>query len=143
MSDAPQGITPLSPDKRKLLLLMLKEQGVSALEQPTIPRRKDDEPLPLSFAQQRLWFFDQLEPGKATYNIATAVRLQGSLNISALQHSFTELLGRHESLRTCFAVVADLPRQVIDSAANLPLPLLVLSAVSVAEAQREADRLPR
>ena len=141
MSDAPTGIAPLSPEKRKLLLLMLKEQGVSAVQQPTIPRRKDDEPLPLSFAQQRLWFFDQLEPGNAAYNIATAVRLQGSLNIAALQHSFTELICRHESLRTCFAMVADLPRQVIDSAASLPLPLIDLSALSVVEAQREAERL--
>ncbi len=69
--------------------------------------------LPLSFAQQRLWFLDQLEPGKSTYNIPAAIRLTGSLNIVALEQSLNETVRRHETLRTTFTISKGLPVQVI------------------------------
>ena len=68
---------------------------------------------PLSFAQQRLWFLDQLEPNSAFYNIPAAVRLSGPLNLAALERTFTEIIRRHEALRTRFVPVESEARQLI------------------------------
>src|SRR5688572_29943554 len=83
-----------------------------------------DQDLPLSFAQQRMWFLDQLEPGNALYNIPAALRLKGRLDTAALEQSLNEIVRRHESLRTVFKVVKGEPVQVI--AAPQPLSLAVL-----------------
>src|SRR5262249_39451555 len=69
--------------------------------------------LPLSYAQQRLWFVDQLEPGNTAYNMTGAVRLTGSLNVAALQRSLSEIVRRHEVLRTSFVSEDGEPRQVV------------------------------
>jgi hypothetical protein len=71
---------------------------------------------PASFAQQRLWFLHQLEPGSAAYNIPGAVRMEGRLDADALARCFDELVGRHETLRTNFAVVEEEPVQVVAAA---------------------------
>lgn len=68
------------------------------------PVDRDKKELPLSFAQQRLWFIDQINQSSAEYNMPIALELVGSLDISALNFSFTEIIKRHESLRTCFKV---------------------------------------
>ncbi|MEH2385074.1 MAG: amino acid adenylation domain-containing protein [Nostoc sp.] len=88
---------------------------------------------PTSFAQQRLWFLDQLAPGNPFYNVSTALRLTGSLNFTALKQTFTEIVRRHETLRTMFAIVEQQPVQAIpaESGANepslsIPLPLIDL-----------------
>jgi amino acid adenylation domain-containing protein len=65
-----------------------------------------DRDLPASFGQERLWFLDRLQPGSTAYNLAVACRLQGSLDVSALERSLTELIDRHEILRTTLAMVA-------------------------------------
>nr|WP_301542280.1 non-ribosomal peptide synthetase [Pyxidicoccus fallax] len=97
--------------------------------------------LPLSFAQQRLWFLDQLQPGAATYNIPVALRLEGPLDTAALERAFTEVVRRHESLRTTFADEGGAPIQVIHAPAPLPLPLVDLSAHE--DGESEALRLAR
>src|ERR1700754_4775648 len=68
---------------------------------------------PTSFAQQRLWFIDQFEPGSPLYNVAAAVRLTGQLNIGALEQTLNEVIARHEVLRTTFAFIDGQPVQVI------------------------------
>ncbi len=68
--------------------------------QPPLVALPRDSQLPLSFAQQRLWFLDQLQPGSPFYNLFSAVRLQGELDVSALEQSFNEMIRRHETLRT-------------------------------------------
>ncbi|HEX8338672.1 MAG TPA: amino acid adenylation domain-containing protein, partial [Pyrinomonadaceae bacterium] len=101
-----------------------------------------DGKLPLSFAQQRLWFLDQLEPGDATYNIAAAVTLEGPLNVAALEHAFNEVVRRHEVLHTTFGTATS-PAQFIHTARPLPLPLLDLGGLPPAEREAEVARLKR
>ena len=68
-----------------------------------VPRRDNSNSAPLSFAQQRLWLLDQLEPNSSAYNIALASKMEGPLNVTALEHALNEIVRRHESLRTSFA----------------------------------------
>ncbi len=85
-------------------------------------RRERPQKLPLSFSQQRLWLIDQLDPGLFAYNIAAALRLQGVLDVDALQRSLGEIVRRHEVLRTTFSSVQGEAAQVIHPAAPFPLP---------------------
>src|SRR5262249_26586572 len=96
---------------------------------PLRPISDNGEPagrLPLSSSQQRLWFLDQLEPGSSGYNINTTVRLTGALDIEALERSFTEMMRRHESLRTSFAAVDGQPVQLINPSFDMKLSLIDL-----------------
>ncbi|HEU4833207.1 MAG TPA: amino acid adenylation domain-containing protein [Pyrinomonadaceae bacterium] len=95
--------------------------------------------LPLSFAQQRLWFMDQLEPESAAYNVPAAVRLRGALNVDALQRSFAEVVRRHEVLRTRFVTEAGEPQQVIDTSFDVELPVMDLSHLPEAERETSAS----
>ncbi len=90
--------------------------GARAAPVTALAARPRPERIPLSFAQQRLWFLDQLEPGSATYNMPVAARLTGPLSIPALEKALTALCARHESLRTRFEVVDGEPVQAIDAA---------------------------
>ncbi|HEY3579688.1 MAG TPA: condensation domain-containing protein, partial [Pyrinomonadaceae bacterium] len=103
---------------------------------PRIERAARTGPLPLSFAQQRLWFLDQLEPGSAFYNVPAAIRLSGRLDVRALGEAFQEIVRRHETLRTSFRNVNGDPEQFI--APTLELPLEVSDLSSLAEHEREA-----
>ncbi|MFG2094577.1 non-ribosomal peptide synthase/polyketide synthase [Streptomyces sp. NPDC048612] len=99
-----------------------------------IPRADRSEPLPLSFAQQQLWFLDQLRPGDARYNSAVALRLAGALDRSALSRALDAALERHESLRTTFDAVDGRPVQTVRPAGPVPLPVHDLGAVPGAPA---------
>lgn len=81
---------------------------------------------PTSFAQQRLWFLDQLAPGNPFYNVSTALHLTGSLNFAALKQTFNEIVRRHETLRTKFVMVEQQPVQAISPSLTIPLPLIDL-----------------
>jgi amino acid adenylation domain-containing protein len=94
-----------------------------------------NESLPLSFAQQRLWFMDQMEQGNPFYNIAAVVRLRGPLDVTALERSFGEIVNRHEVLRTRFEVVDGQPVQIVTPALSWSLPLIDLREVSNADAE--------
>ncbi len=116
-----------------------------------------DGPIPLSFAQQRLWFLDQLQPGSPAYNVPTAVRLRGALHVPALRQSLQRLVARHAVLRTTFALHDTQPVQVItpvearggdgsvfhDGRAfhETPLPLVDLRALPEAERVAMAQQL--
>jgi amino acid adenylation domain-containing protein len=113
-------------------------QGVQRPELVAQPRTGE---LPLSFAQQRLWFLEQLEPGLPTYHIPLAMRLEGTLDASALEHSIQELVRRHESLRTTFRPTGTEAVQVIHSNASLSLPLVDLSTLPQSQQEGEVRRL--
>ncbi|HYR08161.1 MAG TPA: condensation domain-containing protein, partial [Longimicrobium sp.] len=102
---------------------------------PVVPTECTDA-VPLSFAQERLWFLDRLEPGSTTYNIPAALRLTGALDEAALERSLGEIVRRHEALRTVFAEVDGSPVQVISPFGGFALPVEDLSPL--AEADREA-----
>ncbi|HEU0300193.1 MAG TPA: amino acid adenylation domain-containing protein, partial [Longimicrobium sp.] len=87
---------------------------------PIVPIDRD-RPLPLSFAQQRLWFLDQLEPGGALYNVPSAIRLRGALDVQALERALGEIVDRHEALRTTFSADGAEPAQVIAPTGELRL----------------------
>ncbi|NVJ19490.1 non-ribosomal peptide synthetase, partial [Myxococcus sp. AM010] len=93
--------------------------------------------LPVSFAQQRLWFIDQLHPGSAVYNVPIALRIEGTLNVAALQRAFSALVARHEPLRTTFSSHEGEPVQVIAPAGDFALEFEDLSALP--EAERDTD----
>ncbi len=96
---------------------------------------------PLSFAQERLWFLDQLEPGSPLYNIAGAVRLSGDLSLPALAASFGEVARRHEALRTRFLSRDGAPVSVVDPPAAVPLPLVDLGGLPEPAREGEARAL--
>ncbi len=97
--------------------------------------------LPLSFAQQRLWFLAQLEPDNPAYNITNALRLEGTLRVRDFHHCLQELVDRHEPLRTTFVSRAGQPGQVIAPSQEQALPVIDLSALSDLEREAEAQRL--
>src|SRR4051794_22281376 len=99
----------LSSAKRAMLEQRLRGEAPPANESQRISRRPQADRAPLSFAQQRLWFLDQLDPGTPAYIIPTAVQLDGPLTFAALQYSLDEIVKRHETLRTTFALIDDQP----------------------------------
>ncbi|HSX60437.1 MAG TPA: amino acid adenylation domain-containing protein, partial [Tahibacter sp.] len=101
-----------------------------------IPRQpRDGEALPLSFAQQRLWFIDRLEGGSRQYNMPAALRLRGALDTTALQGALDAIVARHEILRTRYVEVDGQPRQVVD--APVPVVIATTDLSTLSEAQRE------
>jgi amino acid adenylation domain-containing protein/non-ribosomal peptide synthase protein (TIGR01720 family) len=102
-----------------------------------------NEELPLSFAQQRMWFLDQLEPDTALYNIPMAVRFTGHLDTAALQRALGQLAQRHEALRTTFPTVDGTPRQVISPASPTAVLVDDLTPLPPEEREKEALRLAR
>jgi hypothetical protein len=98
-------------------------------------------PAPLSFAQQRLWFLDQLEPGGSTYNIPSALRVKGELRREPLEQALSEVVRRHEILRTRFEVREGEPVQVIDEAMPVVLPVIDVMGLEELEREKEARRI--
>ncbi|MFQ5794231.1 MAG: amino acid adenylation domain-containing protein, partial [Candidatus Bipolaricaulia bacterium] len=140
MSDISRRISELPPEKRKLFELLLREQGVDVGRSFIVPRSRESDTFPLSFGQERLWFLDQLDPSHPVYNESGAIRLQGSVNLAALEQSLNEIVRRHEVLRTTFATVDGQPVQVIAPALTLSLPVVDLRELPEAEQEAEVRR---
>ncbi|MBO0798436.1 MAG: non-ribosomal peptide synthetase, partial [Blastocatellia bacterium] len=130
-------------DDFELFEYLLEEEGIRAPDDQAIPRRAADRPAPLSFAQRRLWFLEQMDRGSATYNISGGLRLQGDLERDALAASLDAIMRRHETLRTGFVTIEDTPVQVVHPPAAMPLPLSDLSSLPVAEREAEMQKLAR
>jgi amino acid adenylation domain-containing protein len=112
-------------------------------EAPPLVRASREERLPLSFAQERLWFLDQMEPNSPLYNCPAAVRLEGQLNLEALEFVVNEIVRRHEVLRTRIEVEAGEPVQVIDQWEPRRLEWIDLTGLARGEREEEARRLGR
>jgi amino acid adenylation domain-containing protein len=140
MTDLTNRIASLSPEKRQILLQRLQQKTPVASSQIP-PQSRDSNIFPVSFAQQRLWFVDQMQPGNPFYNIPVAVRLQGELNIPALEYSFNQLIQRHEALRTTFTTIEGKPVQAIAPSMQLTLPVVDLRSFDPATQQQTVHHL--
>ena len=128
--DVHSRLAELSPERRRLLELLLKDKGIDLGRSGTIPRRGEEGLAPLSFSQQRLWFLDQLEPGSSAYNIPSAVRVEGALDLAIFACCLGEVVRRHEILRTTFHAVQGEPLQVVEPLVPLPLHLIDLAGLA-------------
>lgn len=102
-----ESVGALSVPERKALAVLLKQKGINLYGIAPVFQRDKDEPLLLSYAQQRQWFLWKMDPHSCAYTIPLAIRLRGSLDVPALQRSFDALVARHESLRTVFVEAED------------------------------------
>ncbi len=143
MNDLTERIAGLSPERRRLIERLLRQEGVDLRRLPIVRQPRRDQPFPTSFAQQRLWFLDQFEPGSPFYNIPLAVRLQGQLDIPALHRALDEIVRRHDILRTTFPAVEGQPVQHVASALELPLEDIDLRHLAAEARWSEARRLAR
>ncbi len=110
---------------------------------PGIARRAGSGPAPLSFAQQRLWFLEQLYPGTPVHNISRVIRLSGALDTEALQRTLDAIAARHESLRTTIVTMNGTPMQVVTAASRVAMDATDLRGLPESERKAEARRLVR
>lgn len=128
-------LTP-KPDRSRLIARLAQNTNAPN----TIPKRDTDEPAPLSYSQERLWIMSQLEPDNPIYNVAGAVRFDGVLNVLALEQALTEVVHRHQILRSRFITIDSQPRQQVIPDAALAMELLDLSTFSENEKTLAFDR---
>ncbi|TCP54482.1 non-ribosomal peptide synthase protein (TIGR01720 family)/amino acid adenylation domain-containing protein [Tumebacillus sp. BK434] len=111
MKDLQERIKSLSPEQRKVFEAQLKKMGIEIpqeqKEEETIPPRGHNNPSPLSYDQERIWFFQQMEPDKTTYNVYTALRMTGTLRIDLMERAVNAIVARHEAWRTTFHMQED------------------------------------
>ncbi|NBD14535.1 condensation domain-containing protein, partial [Corallococcus silvisoli] len=143
MSGLVQRFGNLSPEKREELLRRLKQEAAGGPPPDAIPLREKATPPPLSFAQQRLWFIDQLQPGLALYNLPIVLRATGPLDMEAFQRALQVLVDRHEVLRTTFTQERGQPVQCIAPAMALPVATVDLRTLPPDEREAEALRLAK
>jgi amino acid adenylation domain-containing protein len=124
MTEPSSRIAALSDKRKALLAQRLRAEVRTAPAPPSIPRRKGGGPARLSFAQERLWFLDRLEPGSAAYNIPGAFLAEGDLDRQALARSLEEIVRRHEVLRTTFMAGEEGPLQSVSPPVRVPFPLI-------------------
>ncbi|HLF24980.1 MAG TPA: amino acid adenylation domain-containing protein [Anaerolineae bacterium] len=144
MGELEQQLVDLTPEQRRLVELWLRQEQAKAAKTHranVIPRRWATEPTPLSFAQQRMWFLNRLEPESSAYHLLIAVRLTGRLHLPTLARSLDEIVRRHEVLRTTFPEVEGQSIQVIAPSLTLPLPLIDLSNLPAAESETRVRQL--
>jgi amino acid adenylation domain-containing protein/non-ribosomal peptide synthase protein (TIGR01720 family) len=113
MNPTPSNLAKLSPEQKRKMLKQLMQK-----------KAKKPQFFPLSFAQQRLWFLDKLQPGSSVYNLPAALHLQGTLNIDALEKSINEIIKRHEILRTSFTEIQGEMVQSVYPVLNLNIPVI-------------------
>jgi len=135
-------MSSISIEKRRLMEMILnKKRSVSRVVRQEISKRETDQETQLSFAQQRLWFLDELTPGNAAYAFCNIVRFDGKIDILCLQKSYNEIINRHENLRTTFKVVDGIPSQVISENIVLEIPTVEFGDISESEQESQLQAL--
>ena len=121
---------------------VLRQKGEGAPAEPIAPRpRAEGEGMPLSFAQERLWFIARLQPDTPAYNMPVTVRLRGALDAGVLRRALEEIVRRHEPLRTVFASGPKGPLQLVRPAGRFELPVVDLSHLAPYRRDEELKRL--
>jgi amino acid adenylation domain-containing protein len=138
MSPMADDLAKLTPDQRAVLELKLRQRRAESAATLRIGRRADPGVHDLSFAQQRLWFVEQLHPAGAANHISAAVRIEGALSYDALARSLAEIVDRHDVLRSGYEDDRGRPLQRIHSPAPCPLP--VIDVCGIGDAQLEEAR---
>jgi amino acid adenylation domain-containing protein len=133
-------------DLAELVRLIEEEGGAEGEDDQetsgeVIPRAPRGGDLPLSFAQERLWFLDRLDPGRTTFNLNESVRFTGPLDVPSLARALAEVVRRHESLRTAFVDLHGRAAQRVLPALDVPLPLIDLSALPEERREAESERI--
>ncbi len=126
--------------RQALLEKLLKKKLPGEVKAQSIPRRKVFSPVPLSFSQQRLWVLDRLVPGNTSYNVPTALRIDGKLDTAVFERVLNEMIRRHESLRTIFMMENETPMQVILPELHLQIDIMDLTMLSREEKEQKAHR---
>jgi fengycin family lipopeptide synthetase B len=132
-------LAALSPAKRALFA-RLHGGGPVDNSHGQISRRKVDEPAPLSFAQERLWFLDQLEPNNPFYNVPISTRIQGDLNCGVLEEALRSVIVRHDALRTRFRAVDGQPQQLVSTECHFRLTQIDLSDCTLESRRQRLDQ---
>jgi amino acid adenylation domain-containing protein len=131
----------LQAAKHELLTSALEKEGIESYNSQKIFPRQYSDNTPLSFAQERLWFLDQLEPGHSVYNVCRAQRLTGPLDVINLTQSINEIVRRHEILRTTFPCVDGVPLQVATPTFTLTIPVVNLQELPRSVQEAETSRI--
>jgi amino acid adenylation domain-containing protein len=133
--------TKLSEKQQKLLKLLLAKGGMGLKQTARIRRLQPTAPLPLSYAQQRLWFLDRLVPNSPFYNVPAALRIRAYLSEPVLRKALNEIVRRHEVLRASFGEAGGKPFQVVSPSVDVPLQVHDLRHLDSATREIEALRL--
>ena len=144
--NAPKGVLTLETrnllanNKAKLISLLQEKKADTKTDLPLV-KAKRPQNLPLSFAQERLWLLNQLEPDNPSYNEQTALKLHGKLNIVALEQSLNKIIARHEVLRTNFRTINEQPVQVIADSLTINVPVVDLTELPESEREIACQKL--
>ena len=139
MSNAMKDTSGLSAEERAALVMQLRRKADTSAEREAIPRHRESGPCPLSFAQQRLWFLNVMEPN-SPYIIPANFHLKGRLDAGALEQTLNEIVRRHEALRTTFTAIEGQPMQMSTPHLTLAMPLHDLSGLPAGEREIEIKR---
>jgi hypothetical protein len=134
-------MSDLTPEQRQLFLRRLNQLNKERVDNAPLSAfqgKRDQAELPLSFAQQRLWFIDQLVPMQSTYHIPVFIALTGTLQVKQLEKTCMEMMNRHEVLRTKLALVNGEPKQIIYDCPEVSIPLIDISHIQD-ESQKETE----
>ena len=131
----------LSPERRALLELLLKEKRGNPSSRQRITRVESTDTYPLSFEQERLWFLHLFDPNTLIHNLSRITTLEGPLDVKALQKSFDEVVRRHEILRTTLTLADGRPVQIVQPARSGMLPFIDLMEVPIEEREARAEEL--
>jgi amino acid adenylation domain-containing protein len=136
-----QSVSGLSPEKRSLLERRLRGATSGYAHSSVVPLRRQSGSIPLSVAQEQLWYFSQLAPGNPIYNEAVTIRKDGAFDPAAFRSAFHEIVRRHEIWRTTFEVRDGAPVQVVHPVPAMELPLVDLSSLPRPGAEDEAAQM--
>jgi len=134
----PDATSALEEERQRLLAELLAAEGLEAPSAPAIAARDRSAPTPLSYAQEVLWLLDRASPGLTAYNSALARRVRGRLDVAALERALTQLVARHEALRTVFEVRGDSTVQTVLPASPVQLPMHDVRSLPAAEREAAA-----